>query len=243
MIALRGGAWEFAAAAPGYTEEHGAMVVRLGSPNRTMTFILRRDGTAYAGALGGIDAKDLQNDFERADRLFADERWDESIAAYRGILDRAPILTAIRLQIAAAYRRLQKPDDALAAYRELLEREPRHSRATVEMAATLREQGDTAGARSVLARAIDSGISTRDTFYLLGEIDQQAGDPAAAAGWFQKAAEADPNWAKPLLKLGEQALDRGETDAAARLLRHAAEVDPDAPEAQAAHTILQTVTR
>ena len=95
----------------------------------------------------------------------------------------------------------------------------------------------------MLARAIDSGISTRDTFYLLGEIDQQAGDPAAAAGWFQKAAEADPNWAKPLLKLGEQALDRGETDAAARLLRHAAEVDPDAPEAQAAHTILQTVTR
>lgn len=243
MIVLRGGPWDFLATAPGYTEESGTMLVRMGSPNRTMTFILRRNGAALVGALGGIDAKELQRDIEQADQLFGAERWDEAITAYQALLERAPVLTSIRLQIAAAYRRLDKPDAAIAAYRQILDVDPQHTRATLEMAATLRERGDGGGAERLLASTVEEGGGTRDLFYALGELRLQAGDAATAMGWFEKAAGADPNWAKPLLRLGEQALARGERDAAARWLHHAEEVDPDAPEARAAHTILETVNR
>ncbi|MGE0448271.1 MAG: carboxypeptidase regulatory-like domain-containing protein [Vicinamibacterales bacterium] len=243
MIALRGGVWTFVAAAPGYTDEGGDMMVRLGSPNRTMTFVLRRSGSAHAGALGGVSAKDLQRDFDEAERLFANERWQEAVAAYQAILDRTPVLTSIRLQIAAAYRRLQNPDAALAAYRALLDIDPGHARATVEMASTLRDRGDTAGAESLLTSFLERNEGTRELFYQLGEIRLESGDTGAATGWFEKAAAADPNWAKPLLRMGEQALARGEKETATRLLLHAKEVDPDAPEARTAHTILETVNR
>lgn len=243
MIGLRGGEWRFIAQAVGYSPEGGAMLVRTGSPNPPLTFQLERSGVAYFGALAGIMAKDLQRYFTEADRLYADQRWDESIVAYRGILERAPVLTNIHLQIAAAYRNKKEYDAALAEYGKLLEAEPGNSRAPLEIGLTWLERGDSRAAEDTLVKASQQQSATRDVFYTLGEIRLSANDHAGAATWFEKASAADPNWAKPLLKLGEVALALGENEAAARHLARAAEVDPTAPEAAAAKSTLETLKK
>ena len=56
------------------------------------------------GRSAGIAAKDLQAELAAADALFNQQKWDEAVAAYRAIMKKAPTLTVINLQIAAAYR-------------------------------------------------------------------------------------------------------------------------------------------
>ncbi len=241
MIGLRGGEWRFIAQAPGYSPEGGLLNVRTGAPNVPITFDLKHSGVAFFGALGGVSSKDLQADLAAADALYSQQKWDDAIAAYRAIIVRVPVVTAINLQIAAAYRNKKDYDGAIAAYNELLKTEPGNDKATIEIAMTELERGNPRKAEEVLLQAAGQTDAPREIFYGLGEVKLAENDAAAAASWFEKASAADPFWAKPLLKLGEAAMKKGDSAGAARLLARAVEVDPTAPEAVTAKTVLASL--
>lgn len=243
MIGLRSGEWRFIAQAPGYAPEGGLLNVRAGGQNAPLTFALKHSGVAFFGALGGIMGKDLQEDLAAADALYTQKKWDESIAAYRVVLNRAPVLTAINLQIGSAFRNKKDYDAALAAYNDILRAEPGNDRARIEIAMTALERGDAATAEKALLEAAGEATAPREVFYALGEVKLAANDAAAAGGWFEKASAADPFWAKPLVKLGEAAIKRGDSTSAARLLARALEVDPTSPEAAAAKVTLASLNR
>src|SRR4051794_33169659 len=106
IIGLRTGQWTFTAQAPGFGPESGRLNVQtIGAPNPPLAFTLKKGaGAAPAGALGGMAAKDLQAELAAADALYNAQKWDESIAAYRAIMTKAPSLSVINLQVAVAYR-------------------------------------------------------------------------------------------------------------------------------------------
>src|SRR5438093_6911489 len=115
IIGLKTGAWTFTAQAPGFAPESGRLQVQtIGAPNPPLTFTLKKGGgpAAGGGALGSMAAKDLQADLAAADALFNGQKWDESITAYRAIMTKAPSLSVINLQIAAAYRNKKEYDNA-----------------------------------------------------------------------------------------------------------------------------------
>src|SRR5262249_60606677 len=98
--------------------------------NPPLTFTLRKGGGAGpAGRLGGIAAKDLQAELAPADGLFNQQKWDDAVAAYRAIMTKAPSLSVINLQIAAAYRNKKDYDAAIAAYNDLLKVDPNNDKA------------------------------------------------------------------------------------------------------------------
>ena len=80
------------------------------------------------GHAPGLAAKDLQADLAAADQLYNAQQWDDAIAAYRAIMTKAPSLSVINLQIAAAYRNKKDYDSAIAAYNELLKADPTTTR-------------------------------------------------------------------------------------------------------------------
>ena len=243
MIGLRTGEWRFIAQAPGHSPEGGMLAVRSGGSNGPVTFELKHSGVAFFGALGGIVSKDLQSDLAAADGLYTQKKWDESIAAYRSILGKVPVITSINLQIASAYRNKKDYDAALVAYNEILKAEPGNETAKIEMAMTSLERGDVKAAQDTLMRAAGEAGASRDVFYSLGEVTLAANDVDASNAWFQKASAADPYWAKPLLRLGEAAMKKGDGATAARLLARAVEVDPTAPEAATAKTALESLKK
>lgn len=243
MIGLRTGEWRFIAQAPGYSPEGGKLNVRSGGANPPVMFELKHSGVAFFGALGGIVAKDLQADLNGADALYAQGKWDEAIAAYKTILTKVPIITAINLQIASAYRQKHDYAAATAAYNEVLTTEPGNVAARVEMAMTALERGNAETAEEILRQAAADASATREVFYRLGEVKLAAHDTDGAATWFQKAADADPYWAKPLVRLGEAAMAKGDGASATRLLTRAVEVDPTAPEAVTAKTALAALNK
>jgi Flp pilus assembly protein TadD len=243
VLGLRGGRWRFVAIAPGFAPEAGMMSVRSGSPNPPIVFVLKRSGSAAFGLLGGISGKDLQEDLTAADAIFEEQRWDDSVDAYRDVMERSPALAVINLQIAAAYRNKKDYDRAVAAYRDLLEFDPDNGKAIIGLAAVEDERGNPGAAEDVLTRAVTEGHADRDVFFALGERKMAAHEADEAIRWYQRASDADPAWGKPLYKLGLCAITKGNNSDATKLLTQAITVDPTSPEAALAQSSLELLNK
>ncbi|HEY7291440.1 MAG TPA: tetratricopeptide repeat protein [Vicinamibacterales bacterium] len=247
IIGLRTGQWTFTAQAPGYGPEQGkASVQTIGAPNPPMTFTLRKGGGAPAGgggALGGMAAKDLQAELAAADALYNAQKWDESIAAYRAIMAKAPSLSVINLQIAAAYRNKKDYDSALAAYNELLKADPNNEKAKINIGMTNLEKGDLEAAEQTLQSAAQSVGATREVFYNLGEVEFAKGKTDDALAAYNRAASMDPQWGKPVFALGKVALNKGDTKAAIDYFNKVIELDPSSPEAAQAKAVVEQLKK
>jgi Flp pilus assembly protein TadD len=245
IIGLRTGRWTFTAQAPGFAPESGGLNVQtIGAPNPPLTFTLKKGATSGpASALGNLAAKDLQAELASADALYNAQKWDESIAAYRAILAKAPALSVINLQIAAAYRNKKDYDSAIAAYNDLLKTDPTSDKAKIGIGMTNLEKGDLVAAEETLTKAAEGANPTREVFYNLGEVKFAKGQTDEAAKFYQKAADMDPTWGKPLFKLALVQLNKGDKDATIKALEKVMAADPTSQEAAQAKAVIEQLKK
>jgi Flp pilus assembly protein TadD len=245
IIGLKKGNWTFTAQAPGFGPESGKMAVStLGTPNPPLTFNLKKGGGAGpASALGGAAAKDLQADLAAAEVDYNGAKYDDAIAKYRAIMAKAPALTVINLQIAAAYRNKKEYDNAIAAYNELLKADPANDKAIIGIGMTNMEKGDLAAAEQTLQKAADGVAPTREVFYNLGEVKFAKGQSDEAATWYQKAVDKDASWGKPLFKLALVSLNKGDKDGTIKMMEKVIAVDPTSPEAAQAKQVIEQLKK
>ena len=245
IIGLKSGPWSFAAQAPGFAPEGGKLnVSTIGAPNPPLTFTMKKGGAAGpTSALGGAAAKDLQADLQNADQLYNTQKYDESIAVYRQIMAKAPALSVINLQIAAAYRNKKEYDNAIAAYNDLLKTDPVNDKAIVGIGMTNLEKGDLKAAEDTLTRAAENPKATREVFYNLGEVKFAKGQADEAAAMYQKASDLDPSWGKPIFKLALVHLNKGDKDATIKMLEKVIAADPMSQEAAQAKTVIEQLKK
>jgi len=245
IIGLKSGQWTFSAQAPGFAPESGKLNVQtIGQPNPPLTFTLKKGGgAAPTGALGSLAAKDLQTELAAADADYNSQKWDDAIAKYRAIMAKAPSLSVINLQIAAAQRNKKDYDGAIAAYNDLLKVDPANDKAIVGIGMTNLEKGDLKAAEQTLTRAAQGLRPSREVFYNLGEVKFATGATDEAATWYQKAAETDPSWGKPLFKLALVQLNKGDKEATIKALEKVIATDPMSPEATQAKTVIEQLKK
>jgi Tfp pilus assembly protein PilF len=245
IIGLRSGRWKFTVQAPGFGAESGELQVQtIGTPNPPLSFNLKKGGGGGpAGALGGVAAKDLQAELANADSLYNAQKWDDAIAAYRAIMTKAPSLSVINLQIAAAYRNKKDYDAALAAYNELLKADPNNDKAKIGVGMTNLEKGDIEAAERTLKEASQSVNATREVFYNLGEVLFAKAKVDEAVAAYTRASQMDPRWGKPLFALGKVALNKGDTKGAIEAFNKVVEVDPTSPEAAQAKAVVEQLKK
>ncbi|HEX3703286.1 MAG TPA: tetratricopeptide repeat protein [Vicinamibacterales bacterium] len=244
VIGLRGGMWTFSAQAPGYAPESGKLnVSTIGTPNPPLTFTLKKGSGPAGGGGAGIAGKDLQAELAAADADYNGGKYDDAIAKYKAIMTKAPALSVINLQIAAAYRNKKEYDNAIAAYNDLLKTDPTNEKATVGIGMTNLEKGDLKAAEETLGKAAESPTASREVFYNLGEVKFAKGEPDEAAKWYQKAVDADKTWGKPLFKLGLVALNKGDKDGTIKLMEKVIEVDPTSPDAAQAKAVIEQLKK
>jgi Flp pilus assembly protein TadD len=244
FIGLRPGSWQFVAAAPGFFAERGGMPIRVGTPNPPIVFVLKRSGAPNGGVLGNMQAKDLQNELQAADQLFNQRKYDEAIAAYRAIMEKAPTLSAINLQIGNAFVNKKDYDSALSAYNDLLKADPGNAKGAIGIARAELARGNTDAAESTLKKAAGNPAgATREIFDNLGEIEFSRNNIDEAATWYKKAADADPSWGEPWYRLGLLAQKKGDAAGAAEYFRKVVTVDPVSAEAAMAKATLDQQNR
>lgn len=244
IIGLRSGPWSFTIEATGFAPVSTRMgISTVGPPNPPLLVNLKRAAGAPTGALAGINAKDLQGELATADQLYNSKQWDQSIAAYKAILAKAPVLSVINLQIASALRNKKDYDGAIAAYNNLLKVDATSEKAKVGIAMTNLEKGDFKAAEETLTVVAQLPSAGREVFYSLGEVTFARGETQDAEKWYQKAADVDPAWGKPWFKLGLVALNKGDKDVASRMMEKVIAVDPGSAEAAQAKLVLDQLKK
>jgi tetratricopeptide (TPR) repeat protein len=231
------GPWSFSAEKTGYEAGFFDAEIRpQPATNPTVTLTLTLKPSRIVGVLS---EKDLQQQLADADYLYNINRWDDAISAYRRILADAPALTALNLQIAAAYRNKGEYTRALVAYGDLLKSDSGNEKAKVGIAMTYLEKGDLDAAERALEIAAESAGATREVLYNLGEMRLARGKSAEALQAYRRAAEIDPAWGRPLFAMGRLARDAGDIDNARKYFAKVIDVDPGSPEATQAKTAIE----
>ena len=243
IIGLRPGTWRFTAGAPGFLPDRGSMPIRVGTPNPPIAFALKKTGAPGGGVLGSIQAKDLQNELQVADAAFNQRRWDDAIAAYKAIMEKAPTLSVIELQIAAAYVGKKDYGSAVTAYTDLLKVDPNNEKAEVGIAKAYLERGDKAAALAALTQAANDPAAGREVLVSLGDLVFDSGDTDGGVKWYQKASQVDPSWGRPWYKLALAAQKNGDAKGATDLFNRVLAVDPTSPEAAISKATLDQLSR
>jgi tetratricopeptide (TPR) repeat protein len=244
IIGLRSGTWKITASAPGFAPGGGNVPIRtIGAPNPPVDITLAPGATGPAGALAGVNTKELQAELAKAEEMMNAKQYDAAIAAYNAILTKTPALTMINLQIGRAHRLKKDYDAALAIYKKVLETEPTNERIKVEVGMTHLEKGDFAAAETTLSEAAQSTSASREVFYSLGEVKFAKGETDEAMKWYQRAIDADASWGKPLFKLGLGYLQKADTKQAIAMMEKVIAVDPNSAEAAQAKGLIEQLKK
>jgi tetratricopeptide (TPR) repeat protein len=244
IIGLRAGTWKLTASAPGYQPQNGNVPIRtIGAPNPPVEFTLAPGGGGPAGALAGVNTKELQAEIAAADAKMTANDYDGAIAAYQAMLTKVPALTMLHMQIGRAQRMKKDYDGALKSYQTLLAADPNNERAKIEIGMTNLEKGDFAAAETALTEASQSTSAGKEVFYNLGEVKFAKGETDAAMAAYQRAIDIDANWAKPYFKMGLGKLQKADTAGALQMMEKVIAVEPNSAEAAQAKALIEQLKK
>lgn len=244
IIGLRSGNWKITASAPGFAPSSGNVNVRtIGSPMPPVDFVLAPGATGPAGALAGVNTKELQAELQKAIDLANSGQHDAAIAAYQAVLTKAPALTMIHGQIAQVQRLKKDYDGAIASYQKVIEGDPNNDRAKIEIGMTYLEKGDFAAAEKALLEVASSVNANREVFYNLGEVKFAKGETDEAVKYYQRAVDMDATWGKPLFKIGLARLQKADTAGAIEIMQKVIAVDPNSAEAAQAKALIEQLKK
>ncbi|MDP3716535.1 MAG: tetratricopeptide repeat protein [Acidobacteriota bacterium] len=239
MIGLKTGTWKVTAVAPGFAASSGNVPIRsLGSPNPPVDFVLAPGAAGPAGALAGVNTKELQGELQAAIDLANGGQHDAAIAAYEAILVKTPALTMINGQIAQVKRLKKDFDGAIESYQKVLAADPNNDKSKIEIGMTYLEKGDFANAEKHLLEVATSTSANREVFYNLGEVKFAKGETDEAVTYYQRAVDMDGTWGKPLFKIGLAKLQKADMAGALEIMEKVIAVDPNSPEAAQAKGLI-----
>ena len=244
IIGLKTGTWKITAVAPGFSPSSGQVPVRsLGAPMPPVDFALAPGAAGPAGALAGVNTKELQGELQKAIDLANSGQHDAAIAAYQAILAKTPALTMINGQIAQVQRLKKDYDGAIASYQKVLAADPNNDKAKIEMGMTYLEKNDFANAEKTLMEVAQSVSANREVFYNLGEVKFAKGETDEAVKYYERASQMDANWGKPLFKLGLAKLQKADTAGAIEMMNKVIAADPNSAEAAQAKALIEQLKK
>jgi tetratricopeptide (TPR) repeat protein len=244
MIGLKAGTWKVTASAPGFEAVSGNVPIKtIGAPMPPVDFTLTPGSSGPAGALAGVNTKELQGELAKADAMVAAKDYAGAIAIYEGMLAKVPALTALQLQIGGLYRSQKQYDKAIETYKKVPAGDANADKATIEIGMTQLEKNDLAGAEATLMSVAQSTSANKEVFYNLGEVKFAKGETDEAVKYYQRASDIDPNWGKPLFKLGLAKLQKADTAGTLEIMNKVIEVDPNSAEAAQAKALIEQLKK
>jgi len=244
MIGLKAGSWKVTASAPGFSPSSGNVPMKtIGQPMPPVDFTLAPGASGPAGALAGVNTKELQGELAKADAMVQAKDYAGAIGVYEGMVAKVPALTALYLQIGGLYRTQKQYDKAIESYKKVPAGDTNADKAQIEVGMTLLEKNDLAGAEAALMPMAQSTSANKEVFYNLGEVKFAKGETDEAVKYYTRASEMDPNWGKPLFKLGLAKLQKGDTAGTLEIMNKLVQVDPNSAEAVQAKGLIEQLKK
>jgi len=191
-----------------------------------------------------VDAAKLAGDINAAMALSREGKADEAIAAYEGILARAPGVPLAHYNLGAAYKMKGDLPKAEAAMRRSFELDPRFVDGYVGLATLLAETGKRDEAIKVVRQGIAANEQSGLLQYALGVLAEGSGDAATAKKAFLEAERLDPQNVETQYHLATVALNQNDkAGAIARLEKFVAAAPAGTPNVDVAKSLLAALQK
>ena len=242
VIALGTGKFRVTASADGYIPTNTLVFVRQLSKNPPVILKLKAMDKA-------VVSEDLVEFLKEGNKLFKEKKYDESIAAFQKVIEKAPEVYQINYKIGDCYREKGDLDKAIEIYEEVIKKaeEKKDIATTAKALATIggiylvkQELGK---AQSYFKRSIEKNPEDEIVAYNVGEINLNSNNMDDAITYFKMASKIKPTWNVPFLKLGYAYLNKGDFATAVKMFNKVIELDPDSQEAITAKEIIKSLPK
>ena len=140
----------------------------------------------------GMDAQ-LRADFDQASAMIKEAKYDKAIELLEKIIAKSPGMTAPHINLAIAYRQINKPEQAEQHLKKALELIPGHPVASNEYGLLLRKAGRFAESRAIYEKALAAFPEYHPIHKNLGILcDLYLKDSACAAEHYEIYGKAMP---------------------------------------------------
>ena len=177
----------------------------------------------------------------RAADLMNGGRFGEARGIYLELLGKYPEAHQLHPLMARAYHGDGLIDEAIEHLRTALEADSENAAVIVVLGGILIERGDTAEGQRMLESIDADRISDPAVLVNLGITVLNQGTAAEALPWFDRAVTGFPEYPDAYYFRGVSHLQLGDTTAAVADLERFVSLAPDAPEADAARRVLESL--
>lgn len=177
--------------------------------------------------------------FMRANKLYADQKFDDAAAVYEQAIQLDPDNWGFHLNLGLSQKKANKAGEALAAFRKAVELNPESYSANKETGEALARSGQFAEAKPFYARAVSLSPSDPDAHFNLGVCLVNTAEPEAALGQFQKTIDLKPDYADAYYQKGTILIGQNKVPEARAALEKFVELAPAHEKAGVAKQLLE----
>lgn len=233
QVGMQPGPYRFTASKEGYQPSIADHFrITLGDPTAVPDFKLVT-AQAAANAPGG-EADLLRKDFAAAVELQNAGKVDETIAAYKAILEKNPDVPEVHLNLGTMYTAKKDTAAAEAAFQKALELRPGYADAAASLARLYQSMGQPDKAMAIMDQTASANPQDAKAQFSRGLVLMNGGKTEDAAKAFEAAATVDPTMADAFYWLGSQLLNLGKNAEAITAYEKYLALNPGNPQQVAA---------
>jgi len=192
---------------------------------------------------GVLATDDVLGQAKKADKLFQEKKYEESLAVLNQIIKKNPDLYILYKNVGACYFAMEDYEKALEAYMRVYEKQSDRPDILADIANAYNNWGKKEEAAEWYKKVPLGEMRDIDTAYNAGVVFYNAGSPADAVRYFKKAVEIDGEFADGHYQLGMASVATNSNEEAIAAFQKFLELAPDAPQAATAKTILEALTK
>jgi tetratricopeptide (TPR) repeat protein len=192
---------------------------------------------------GVLASEDILGEAKKADKLFQEKKYEESLAILEKIIKNHPELYVLFKNIGVCYFAMEDYEKALGAFMKVYEKQPDRPDILADIANTYNNWGKKEEAAEWYKDIPLEEIRDIDTAYNAGVVFYNAGSPADALKYFKKAVEIDNEFADGYYQLGMASVATNNNADAIAAFQKVLELAPDTPQAATAKSIVEALTK
>lgn len=182
--------------------------------------------------------KEILDQLDKGNLLYAAGKFDEALAEYRNLLDKRPEFYQVNINIGNALMKKEDYAGALAGYRLVLDKDPSNAEALISAGNCLIELKDFPAALEMFGRIDLEDITDPVTLFNIGLIFFDNGDADKAVAYWSHSLKVKSDFLDSYYQLGLAHLRRNESAPALEAFKKYLELDPDSEKADQVRTFV-----
>jgi tetratricopeptide (TPR) repeat protein len=232
-MGIKGGTWNVDFEKIGYAPKKISItVIDFSQKNPTAEIRLKK-------IEGLVITEDLKEDFKKGNDLFDEEKFEEAIAVFTGIVEKFPDAYFVNLNIGHGYFKLENYEEAEKSYKKLLESDNDHVHALISIGNCHMNQGNMDKALEWYNKIEFEKIDDPIVLYNVGTVFYNNSNTEEALKYYKKSVEIQEGFLDGHYQLGLAYLTLGRKPDAIAEFETYLKFDPDSERAAQVQNFLE----